>query len=702
MHIFGSAIVLLINDAVTLRIPLLAAVFLVAFPWLAFHQLRSLFRGLFDQTPLSLFLVTLAAAALAGSVLKTGWLFFTRTGSYYPPALPLHRIPVSPGEQFGWLAGLIALTLPTLIGAFSVSRKSHSLAALLASVAAALAIAEAIAWGVLLIGNDPTLPPIAWAQGTPFGRWFLRHIAQNNPYGFADHFSALCACLATLGLWLSFGIYGYRSLGKVKTVPALASFILLVMMLTWVLGGLAFTLDMYHIPLLLIVVVYGIVTAATSPADHVYRLVPLEPVTSPSPADVLLATGQHDLIVVSAQGGGIQAAAWTAQVLQGLREACTPGAFDSALRMISSVSGGSVGSAFYLDKLLNDRDARNPVVSAADSSLDEVSWGMAWPDFLRGLFPWFFGWTIDRAQAMERAWSSNGALDPAKPRLKDPLSHWRREVTAGSKVPAVVMNSTVVENGMRVLLGTSAMERCLAPLARIDASALNRIGKTVMDVSVATAARLSASFTWVSPAARAEKDAHRPHLVDGGYYDDYGMATLVEWLDEALNGAVDRHIRPRVLVLQIHCSPVDGDEVDRQRREAVQQAGFSAADAASSRGTPDAGVEMPHGNRGWFFQLFAPIKTILSVRTAGQIAHNDIEFELLQAKWQLKGVEIETVRFVFPNKNAPLSWHLTEQEKQEIRDAWRDNMTVPIAEVAGFLGCECANSQAQRPLQAAG
>ena len=97
MHIFGSAIVLLINDAVTLRIPLLAAVFLVAFPWLAFHQLRSLFRGLFDQTPLSLFLVTLAAAALAGSVLKTGWLFFTRTGSYYPPRFAFASNSGKPG-----------------------------------------------------------------------------------------------------------------------------------------------------------------------------------------------------------------------------------------------------------------------------------------------------------------------------------------------------------------------------------------------------------------------------------------------------------------------------------------------------------------------------------------------------------------------------------------------------------------------------
>jgi len=693
LHTFGHLLILLVQYAVALRVPLFAAVFLLAFPVLAFYPLRALFRGLFDQTPASLFLVALATAALAGTALKTGWLFYARMVGYYPVRGPLHILRFSPAHQADWLLALLLLSLPTLIGAVVLSRKTQSVAALLAAGVAGLAVAEALAWALLRVGTNPLLPQVAALEQARPGAWFLHHIAGGNPYGFADHISAAIAFLMTFVLWVFLGVYGYRSLGKPKTVPALASFYLLVMMVTWMLGGLAFTLDTWHLPLLLFIVVYGMITALTSPADHVYRLVPLAPESAPNPADALLATGAPAVIVVAAEGGGIQAAAWAAQVLAGLR-AKFGSRFDSALRMISSVSGGSVGSAFYLDWLLHPTSAKNPVESASDSSLDEAAWGLAWPDFLRAILPWFFAWTIDRARAIERAWSNNGSSDPGQERLTHALSTWRKEITAGPKIPAIIMNSTVVEDGSRVLMGTTALERCLAPLARIDAAELNRIDDTVMDISAATAARLSASFTWVSPAARVEKNSRRPHLVDGGYYDNYGMATLVEWLDEALNGAVNRQASlPRILVLQLHCSPVEGDEADRQRREAIGRLGFSAAMRAPARNAAAGNTELKHGNRGWFFQLFAPIQAVLGVRSAGQIAHNDIELDLLQAKWKQKGVDIETVSFVFPDKNAPLSWHLIQEQKDAIRAAWQSQMGEPIRKVDEFLRAPAAEPE---------
>jgi hypothetical protein len=685
LHFLGHVAIRLVQYAVTLRVPLAAGAFLLVFPWLAFHRLRELFRGLYDLTPGSLFLATLAAAALAGAVLKNGWLFYARMKGHYPRGAVLYKYVFSPTHQAEWMLALFVLCLPTLIGAIALSRKTHSAAALLGSAFAGLAIAEAFTWALLQMGTNPLLPAVVRLEQTHPGGFFLRHVAMGNRYCFADQFSAASAFLVTLLFWIILGVYGYRSLGKPKTVPALASFYLLATMVTWLLGGLAFTLDTWNIPLLLVVVTYGVLTALTSPADHTYRLVPLSPDAAPDPADTLLATGAPGAILVAAEGGGIQAAAWAAQVLKGLRDKFG-GRFDDALRMISSVSGGSVGCAFYVDWLLHPDSARNPVDSAAASSLDEAAWGLAWPDFLRSILPWFFSWTIDRAHAIETAWANNGSIVPGQLRLTRALSAWRSSVTAGPKIPAIIMNSTVVEDGSRVLMGTSVLERCLAPLARIDASALNRIDETVMDVSAATAARLSASFTWVSPAARAEKNSRRPHLVDGGYYDNYGMATLVEWLDEALNGAMNRQSNlKRVLVIQLHCSPVDGDVEDRERRAAVKRDGFSAAMKTRPRKPSNSDAELEHGNRGWFFQLFAPILAVLGVRSAGQIAHNDIELEMLQAKWREKGIEITTVPFVFPDKNAPLSWHLIQEQKDAIHKAWATKMHEPIRQVEEFL-----------------
>jgi hypothetical protein len=149
----------------------------------------------------------------------------------------------------------------------------------------------------------------------------------------------------------------------------------------------------------------------------------------------------------------------------------------------------------------------------------------------------------------------------------------------------------------------------------------------------------------------------------------------------------------RVLVLQLHCSPVVGDAEDRERREAVQRQGFSEAVHARAGKRVASDAELKHGNRGWFFQLFAPIQAVLGVRSAGQIAHNDIELEMLQAKWKEKGIDIETVTFVFPDKNAPLSWHLIQEQKDAIRQAWENRMHEPIRTVGEFLAAAPAEPE---------
>ena len=54
------------------------------------------------------------------------------------------------------------------------------------------------------------------------------------------------------------------------------------------------------------------------------------------------------LVVVTASGGGIHAAGWTAQVLTGLQD-WLGADFTKSIGLISSVSGGSVGSLFFVD-----------------------------------------------------------------------------------------------------------------------------------------------------------------------------------------------------------------------------------------------------------------------------------------------------------------------------------------------------------------
>jgi hypothetical protein len=219
------------------------------------------------------------------------------------------------------------------------------------------------------------------------------------------------------------------------------------------------------------------------------------------------------------------------------------------------------------------------------------------------------------------------------------------------------MNATLAETGERLLLATTRLGAPKSPgEARVDGRDLHTINGQELDVGVVTAARLSASFPYVTPASRADARGHQPHVVDGGYYDNYGMATLVEWLDEALTGAAGRI--KKVLVLQIHGAPVNTATPEQRHSK----------------------------SRGWFYQAIAPLTTLAAVRSAGQVAHNDVELRFLQQQWRAAGIDVETVTFEFHNENAPLSWHLTRQEIDAIRTAWSHQMRDCRQEVKNFLG----------------
>jgi hypothetical protein len=89
--------------------------------------------------------------------------------------------------------------------------------------------------------------------------------------------------------------------------------------------------------------------------------------------------------------------------------------------------------------------------------------------------------------------------------------------------------------------------------------------------------------------------------------------------------------------------------------------------------SPDRRLEK---KRGFFYQVGVPIVALDRVRGAGQLSHGKVEFDLLQKRWRERAgrkVNIELATFEYPNYDAPLSWHLTDKQKQAIENAWKGN-----------------------------
>jgi Patatin-like phospholipase len=474
--------------------------------------------------------------------------------------------------------------------------------------------------------------------------------------------------------------------------PALCSLLLFLIIFIWLLSGLSFFLDAYRIPLFVSLVAILVISSLIENSDHFYRIWKIDASKVQDPPSVALASDllsrptedEKPAVLIAAAGGGIQAAAWTARVLTGLEEALDgskPGTFAKSIRLLSGVSGGSVGIMFYVNATYplnpsekDPAERRRAIVGTAqDSSLDPTVFALVSYDLERFLFPVFVPDIFrDRGRTLELAWCNNDKAEfqriSHQTLEQKTLNSWVRDIRL-KQSPAVIFNSTAVEPGERMTFSTSMFSR-----PHPD----QRDFLTVYpdkDISIPTAVRLSATFPVVSPAARPkladssvawsgtrdQADVDRYHLVDGGYFDNSGLTAVSAWLDDALQDLYGSHpekVPGKILVIEIKPFP-------------------AAAEKKSGGGSQNADT---------FLHLLAPLLAVNNVRDHIQIGMAEGSFYPAAKRWELEAYNPEpagkarktqlpkTTIQLFPvqfqsslqGSVTPLSWHLRECEKQDI------------------------------------
>jgi hypothetical protein len=305
-----------------------------------------------------------------------------------------------------------------------------------------------------------------------------------------------------------------------------------------------------------------VVENSRSPGGAVERLAPANHFVNwlrARPEVAVAGEGRpYPVFFVSAQGGGVRAAYWTATLLAGLEERF-PG-FTEHLYAISGVSGGSVGAAVF-DAMYVDLPARG-----AEGCAPLVAGGVG----VRGLRPCtasLFGWDLlgpplsgflmndlpfgfwrgsrrasDLEQGLEYAWY--GTMMGR--RFEEPFESLWRERPYG--VPSLILNSTSADNGQRVVTSNLAAQ---PQITAGDAGVEELLGRPVR---LSTAAFLSARFPVISPVAVFESGSGRRYrLVDGGYFNNSGVASLASLIEAVLpaaaTGQFAGRIRPVVLVI---------------------------------------------------------------------------------------------------------------------------------------------------------
>ena len=694
--------------AYLLRVPIIIAALLLAFPFAALLQkspLRVLLQNLFlldgasRMWPWPTFWSTMAALVLSWSILLTTRIVLLNCKDRFN--LPL---VMTAADLRGWpFFAIVILALPTIVGQFTQQgdfRPSGGFCTkcVLAVVAGALCsymVAFVALWLAVLLapphtqGSALTFPCLSpmrnwldWAdrhhvlpKGISAGLWVRENLpcslwsgyVAGDGFVWSGHWLALVFGSATLSIYFCIEWWHGRSLGETSRVTALTFILLLLLNANWVLSFAGFFLDRFRIPILVPLALLAVISGNNRASDHYFHVEPV-PIAADNiiPGDVLRARRGRPIVVIATAGGGIQAAAWTAQVLAGLEQEYdlwNPGQrFSDSVTVISSVSGGAAGSMFYLNLFdpavrehFHSERLAGLVSLASLPSLDDVAWALVYHDIPR---VFFLGGAYDRGRALEETWSKRA-------QVYSKLSEWRTGVAQGWR-PVCIFNSTVAETGEPITFSTTGWipDQSEAPRRR-DFFEMYR-GE---DLAVVTAVRLAATFPYVTPAARPDTPSTDGyHMIDGGYYDNYGVFSLLTWLDEGLSALhqdcyknvvqpakkaeCESSSLPRILVLQIRSFPAD--------------------------------EEAQASKRGWAFQLFAPLKGLLSVRTTAQLLRDREALRMFAHRWEPGVAESKEARIQFATfeyggfktqsrdkaVNPPLSWAMNPSQIQAIKDDW--------------------------------
>ncbi len=488
--------------------------------------------------------------------------------------------------------------------------------------------------------------------------------------------------------------------------PTIVSIVLQAALVLWILAGVFFYLDGTWLPTSLSVVIFFIAVAfglylfnpVLSSVNSHWRSAhfyhgdrsAIAPEGLKTPREMILrndpaSESREFVVLVAAEGGGIQAAAWTARVITGLEQKCMEiykeagvkyaGQCSRRIRLISGASGGSVGAMFVAASfgeqgLPADKPALDAIVTrASKSSLDAAAWGLVYPDSARFLgLPMYSGWS--RGVALEKQWERNSTGTESQFHVardsKATLDRWGSQRFR----PSLIFNATIVETGERLLITDTAFESdggCKLDHKHSHQPTFRELTRNCgnIDLRVSTAARLSSSFPFVSPTSSGLFENSKPcvesslHIADGGYHDNFGTASLIDWLEEALSGIEEEQlIGQKFLIIQI----------------------------TSEQNSPSVTGRKPRSDL--LLQWYSPLLTLNNIRSEAQRSTSASDLKDFQRYWNAKllnvvaGSEevvpvferpVSVVEFDFrggPDENPPLSWHLTPGQKANIQKEW--------------------------------
>jgi hypothetical protein len=422
----------------------------------------------------------------------------------------------------------------------------------------------------------------------------------------------------------------------------------------------------------------------------------------------------HPIFIIAAEGGGIRAAYWTANLLAAFQD--TNPKFADHVYALSGISGGSLGTALFANLLKDQQNLDCPDLNTdwkikenrkcthailSEDFLTPTVASMLYPDLIQRLnFLSFMFKFPDRAYALETSFEKSWKMYMNNDSFsRSFLELWEVSQNSGKKLknrlPSLFLNSTWVEGGKRVIASNVQILKEHFP----DAEDLFSI--LCAEIPLSTAVHNSARFSYVSPAGTMEepmlgdipcrqhlenipddsgikvarkeikglamsKGVSREvwgHVVDGGYFENSGNTTAYDILSTIEDAFSDD---------ELVCGPEDHPELQFKCLPVVITLINDPKLAVASKPDPDR----------WLTETLSPLKTLFQTRDGRGSYARDSTRKYVEGR--LGGLSL---KFLLHDEEGalPLSWVLSELVEENIQHQV-DEVLVKLGETTGDRG----------------
>lgn len=274
-----------------------------------------------------------------------------------------------------------------------------------------------------------------------------------------------------------------------------------------------------------------------------------------------VAGDSNTLVIVTTSGGGSRSTYWTFRALQ-YADSVTGGKLFKHTVLVTGASGGMIGATYW--RSIHDAWQRGQLPDRYDPQFQEnagkdllnaIIFSLASVDLIspfNKISIAGYSYTRDRGYAMEQELvaNTNGLLDRN-------LKYFARGEAEG-KIPQLLINSTIVNDGRKLMIGNQPLgyltqpEYSLAdaapPIDAVDYSSFFASGDPG-NMRLTSALRMNATFPFVLPVVRLPSTPYM-NIMDAGLRDNFGaevanryLFAMRNWINQNVNNVVFLEIR---------------------------------------------------------------------------------------------------------------------------------------------------------------